>query len=189
MASINVTINVFGKEYKVEDGISVPRAVSSAVSNGLIDTVWTLTGNTVASVDDALYRLSTGNKRVYDTWSRNAAENYAKFYFDVEMFNDDGQWWFESTPDYAALKDLLARNCRNHIRRVQWICVSDDGFTDELEYDTVCTGRWSYTHKNNITDEVIAAGSGDSFIELCHSVAISVLERVYRNSHIYSVEE
>lgn len=186
--SINVIINVFGKEYKVEDGTSVSRAVSSAVQNGLIDTVWNLTGNTVASVDDALYRISTGDKRVYDTWSHNAVENYSKFSFEVEMFNNDGQWWFEATSDYDKLREMLAANCRNHIRRVRWTCVSDDGFADAIVYDTVCNGMWMYTHRNSITDEVTAQGHGDSFVEMCHSVAISVLERVYRDSHIYNVE-
>lgn len=186
--SIKVVVNIFGKEYAYDNGSSVPRAVSSSVQNGLIDTVWNLTGNTVASVDDALYRLSTGDKRVYDTWSRNAAENFSTFSFEVEMFNNDGQWWFTSTPDYDKLKELLAENCRNHIRRVRWVCVSDDGFIDTIMYDTVCNGRWDYTHRNNVTGGVVAEGYGDSFIEMCHSVAISVLERVYSDSHIYSVE-
>lgn len=183
MSIIKVTLNVFGKDYSYDNGTSVPRAVSSTVRSGLINAVWNLTGDAVSTVDDALYRL-VKDKRVYDTWTRNAAENYTKFSFDVEMFNDDGQWWFASTSDYDTLKELLAENCRNHIRRVRWTCTSDAGFTDTLVYDT--KRMWAYTHKK---DEIIVEGYGDTFIEMCHNVVISVLERVYRDSHIYSVEE
>lgn len=186
MASVNVKLNVFGKTYAYDNGTSVPRAVSSSVKNGLIDTVWNLTGDAVSAVDDALYRLPK-DKRVYDTWAHNAAENYSTFSFDVEMFNDDGQWWFTTTSDYNKLKELLAENCRNHIRRVRWACASDTGFTDMLVYDT--KRMWAYTHRDNVSNEIIVEGYGDTFIEMCHGVAISVLERVYRDSHIYSVEE
>ena len=186
MASVKVMLNVFGKDYAYDNGTSVPRAVSSSVKNGLIDTVWNLTGDAVSAVDEALYRL-VKDKRVYDTWAHNAAENYSTFSFDVEMFNDDGQWWFTSTSDYDELKKLLAENCRNHIRRVRWVCTSDTGFTDTLVYDT--KRMWAYTHRDDIKDEVVVEGYGDTFVDMCHSVAISVLERVYRDSHIYSVEE
>lgn len=184
MATINVKLNVFGKTYAYDNGTSVPRAVSSAVKNGLIDTVWNLTGVVVSSVDDTLHRLPN-DKRIYDVWYHNAAESYSKLFFDVEMFNDDGQWWFVSTSGYATLKELLAENCRNHIRRVRWVCTSDSGFTDTLVYDT--KRMWAYTH--SISNEIIVDGYGDTFIDMCHSVTISVLERVYRDSHIYSVEE
>lgn len=186
MATANVKINLFGKDYSYDNGTSVPRAVSSTVKNSLIDTVWNLTGDSVASVDDALYRL-VKDKRVYDTWVRNSVENYSKLSFDIEMFNDDGQWWFETTSDYGKLKELLAENCRNHIRRVRWVCTSDNGFTDTLVYDTNRT--WSYTHRDDIENEIVVEGYGDTFIEMCHNVAISVLERVYRDCKIYSVEE
>lgn len=186
MSTIKVTLNVFGTDYAYDNGTSVPRAVSSTVKNGLINAVWNLTGDAVSSVDDALYRLPK-DKRVYDTWSHNAVESYSKLSFDIEMFNDDGQWWFETTSDYDTLKELLAANCRNHIRRVRWVCTSDAGFTDTLVYDT--KRMWAYTHRDDIENEVVVEGYGDTFIEMCHNVAISVLERVYCDCKIYSVEE
>ena len=89
--------------------------------------------------------------------------------------------------DYDELKELLAENCRNHIRRVRWTCTSDAGFTDTLVYDT--KRMWAYTHRDGIKDEIIVEGYGDTFVDMCHSVAISVLERVYCDCKIYSVEE